>query len=103
MEYEVRISLSAEDDVDDILAYIAEKLANPQAASDFADELEARYKELSHHPLMYEQSSNERLRTIGYRRFIIRNYLVFYLVDDEQKTVIIARVFYGGRNYENYL
>jgi plasmid stabilization system protein ParE len=103
MEYELKISQSAECDIDEILTYMVEKLANPQAAADFADELESRYAELCQHPLMYGQPSNEHLQKSGYRRFIVKNYIVFYRVDNTRKEIFIARVFYGRRDYDNHL
>ena len=103
MEYEIRISESAERDIDEILQYMTEKLASPQAAADWVGELEKRYGELSKYPRMYGQPNNEALRQIGYRRFMIKNYVLFYRVNDTLREVIIARVFYCGRNYEKYL
>lgn len=103
MEYEVRISESAERDIDEILQYMTEKLASHQAVADWAGELEKRYGELSKYPYMFGRSINEALRRIGYRRFMIKNYVVFYRVDDALREVIISRVFYCGQNYEKYL
>ncbi|MCL1875216.1 MAG: type II toxin-antitoxin system RelE/ParE family toxin [Synergistaceae bacterium] len=103
MEYEVIISESAERDINKILMYMTVKLANPQAATDWADELAMRYNELSKHPKMYGYSLIEPLRRIGYRRFVVKNYIVFYRLDDVRRRVIIVRVFYSKQNYEKYL
>ena len=61
MEYRVEVSESADRDLDSILTYIARELASPKAASDFADEIDAKYEILENHPLMFELSRNERL------------------------------------------
>lgn len=103
MGYRLEISESANRDLDEILTYIAEKLANPKAAADFADELERRYDALEANPFMFEVSRNKRLCEKGYRRFHAGNYVVFYTVDEEYKRVNISRIFYGRRNYEQYL
>ena len=100
MVYEVIISESAERDIDEILTYMTVKLANPQAAIDWADELEIRYSELSKYPLMYGKSANETLGRIGYRCFVVKNYIVFYRVDEMERKVIILRIFYGRQDYE---
>lgn len=39
----------------------------------------------------------------GYRKLIIDNYILFYLVDEENKQVTIMRVLYGKQKYENLL
>ena len=103
MAYKVRVSDSADRDLDEIITYIAEKLSNPQAAADFADTLDERYVVLEEHPLMFELSRNERLAERGYRRFVVGSYIALYLVDEEQKVVTIARIFYGRRDYEKLI
>ena len=103
MAYRVRVTDSAERDLDEILTYIAEKLAAPQAAADFADALEERYTALEEHPLMFELSRNERLTGMGYRRFVVGSYVALYRVNEERREVMIARIFYGRRDYEKYI
>ena len=103
MAYKVTVSESADRDLDDILAYIVEKLANPKAAADFADALEEKYTDLETHPLLFEMSRNERLAQMGYRRFVVGSYVALYLVNEERQEVTIARIFYGGRDYGKYV
>jgi plasmid stabilization system protein ParE len=103
MTYNVKTTDSADRDTDEILTYIAETLANPKAAADFADALEERYAMLEDHPLMFELSRNERLARMGYRRFVVGSYVALYLVNEERKEVTIARIFYGRRNYDKYI
>jgi len=103
MAYRVEVSESADRDLDAILTYIAEELASPKAASKFADELDAKYEILENHPLIFELSRNERLARMGYRRFVVGNYVVLYLVDEKECTVTISRLFYGKQDYEKYI
>jgi plasmid stabilization system protein ParE len=103
MAQEVIVTESAERDLDEILGYIAQNLANPKAAADFADALERKYTELEHHPFLFELSRNERLAKKKYRRFVVGNYIALYLVDENNCKVTIARIFYGAREYEKYL
>ena len=30
----------------------------------------------------------------------VENFIVYYLVDDKERTVTVARIFYGGRDIE---
>lgn len=103
MGYKVKISESAERDLDEILSYIAGKLANPKAAADFADALEEHYGQLETYPLAYELSRNERLARKGYRRFAVGSYVVLYLADETKHEINIARIFYGRRDYEKHI
>ena len=65
MAYKLTVSESADRDLDEILAYIAEKLANPKAAADFAYAFEQKYEELESHPFMFEMSRNERANIVS--------------------------------------
>ena len=103
MAYKVVISESADRDLDEILTYMVEKLSAAKAAADFADELDQRYSALERQPLMYELSRDNRLRKKGYRRFPVKNYIVFYTVDETTETVNVSRIFYGRRDYESIL
>ena len=103
MEYRVEVSESADRDLDAILTYIADELASPKAASDFADEVDAKYEMLETYPFMFELSRNERLAKIGYRRFVIGNYIALYLVDEGKRIVTISRIFYGKQDYEKHI
>jgi plasmid stabilization system protein ParE len=58
---------------------------------------------LCNFPYRCEYSHNEILRYKGYRRLVIHKYVVLYSVDEENKTVIVMRVFYGAMDYEKYV
>jgi len=103
MEYRVEVSESAERDLDTILTYIAEELASPKAASNFANELDAKYEMLENHPLMFELSRNERLAKIGYHRFVVGKHIALYQVDEVKRVVTISRIFYGKQDYEKHI
>jgi len=103
MGYKASVTESAERDIDEILSYLAVKLANPKAAGDFATSLEEKYRELASYPLMFERSCDARHAQKGYHRFMLGSYIVLYTVNEVQQEVIIARAFYGRRNYEKYI
>lgn len=103
MSYELKISELAHNDIDETVAYIVEILHNKTAAIRFLDELEGVYENLSKNPFMYEQSRIPHLKKAGYRRTVAMNYVLMYLVSEEDKIVNIARLFYGKRDYAKYL
>jgi plasmid stabilization system protein ParE len=103
MGYKLKIAELAHNDIDEIVAYIMNELQNETAAIRFLDALDAAYVNLAENPYMYEQSRIPRLLRRGYRKIVIMNYILLYLVDEENKTVHIARLFYGKRDYAKYL
>lgn len=103
MDYRLIVSREAHADIDEITEYIAGKLHNPQAASGFLDDVDKSYRSVVKNPHLYALCTDERLRDKGYRRITIKNYLIFYRVDEAEKTVYIVRVIYGPRDYANLL
>jgi plasmid stabilization system protein ParE len=46
-----------------------------------------------------DTETGETLNKKGCRKLIIDNYIAFYLINDEDRTVTIMCVIYGRRNY----
>ncbi len=103
MAYKIVISKEAHKDIDDIVNYIAIELANPTAATSFLDDVEKSYTEVLNNPRMYSLCQDARLSREGYRKIVIKNYLVLYRIDDEAKKIFIVRIIYGGRNYPEFV
>ena len=61
------------------------------------------YEKLETMPLMFARCRDARLRSMGYRRAVIKNYVMIYRVAESKKTVYILRFFYGARDYEKLL
>ncbi|MBS3970275.1 MAG: type II toxin-antitoxin system RelE/ParE family toxin [Clostridia bacterium] len=103
MEYKLIVSKEAHNDIDDIVNYIALKLANPTAAASFLDDVEKSYYEVINKPRMYSLCQDVRLSREGYRRIVIKNYLILYRIDDDAKAIHIVRIIYSGRNYSELI
>ena len=101
--YKISITELADADLDEIISYIAVELAAPKAASDFTDAVEACYANIQRNPMCYEASRDPRLRDEGYRRAVIKNYIMLYKVFPERGDVIVFRFFYGRRDYVNLI
>ena len=97
--YKLNVSELAHKDLDKIVSYIAVQLANPSAASDFLDDLDKCYGYLKSNPMMYAKCQDKRLEIEGYRKVIIKNYVLVYKVNEDSKTVSILRFFYGAQDY----
>jgi toxin ParE1/3/4 len=97
--YQVRLLPIAEEDLDEIVAYVA--LDNLQAALKLADRIEADLEKLSSFPKLGRIPRDSDLREAGYRYLIITEYLAFYTV--EGRTVIVHRILPGKRDYKELL
>ncbi len=101
--YKLIITELAQNDLDEIVGYIAVQLSNPVAAGNFLNEVEECYNYLRANPFLYAVSNDARLEREGYRKAVINNYILMFKVNEESKTVIIYRFFYGARDYAKLL
>ncbi len=97
--YRLVVTELAHQDLDNIVSYISVQLANPTAAGSFLDEVDACYHFLMSNPLMYEKCRDVRLGAEGYKKVVIKNYIAVYQVNEQTKSVIILRFFYGAQDY----
>ncbi|KJS16940.1 MAG: translation repressor RelE [Peptococcaceae bacterium BRH_c4b] len=93
----ISITEAAEQDLAEIVDYIAND--NPAAALKLAEEIEQNILRLEDFPLMGAVPKNRRLTRQGYRILIVDNYLVFYVLLDNE-TVEIRRIVSGKRDYK---
>ena len=98
-EYEIRLLQVAEDDLREIINYIA--LDNPAAATALLDKIENSLSGLISFPLLGKIPAEEALADMRYRFFTVNNYLVFYSV--EEQIVWVHRIIHGARNYISLL
>ena len=103
MVYSLKITELANQELAEIVQYIAAELSNPDAASRLLDDVDRCYSNLLENPLMYEACRDDRLAKTGYRRAVIKNYVMVYRVDEREKIVYIMRFFYGKRDYEKII
>ena len=94
-EYSVRLLRIAEDDLTEIVTYVATD--RPLAAEALAAKIEKNLALLSKHPYMGRIPKEEDLASLGYRYLVIDRYLVFYTV--EESTVLVHRILHGARDY----
>ena len=93
---EIRYLSTAERDLNDIFDYILAD--NPSAAAALLEEFDRLISNLATNPEIGVIPKNQRLERQGYRIFIIRKYLVFYVV--KEKYIQIRRIIHGARQYQ---
>jgi addiction module RelE/StbE family toxin len=98
-EYDVSLAPSADGDLDEIFNYIAVQLVEPETASHLIERLYEAIASLSFMPLRCPLSRDAFLAKQGYRVLPVENYIVFFVVGEPEKAVIVHRVLYGKRNY----
>lgn len=101
--YDLKFLPSALQDMLEIIKYISTDLCNPSAADLLSDKfinaaealMEFPYANAVYHPikpLKYE-----------YRKLTVKNYIMFYYVDELNKCIVVSRVIYAKGNYNESL
>ena len=97
--YDIFITDLAERDILEIARYISAELRAPDTALRFIDEIDEAVSKLELMPYKYALVLDEHLRGHGYRKVSIKNYIVFYRIDEDRRVVNVERVLYGRRDW----
>jgi len=103
MNYSLNITDIAEEDILATVRYIANELKNLVAANNLLDDIEKHEKTLEDTPGIYPFVHDEYLAGKGLKYVIIKNFLLFFTIDEKNKTVNVIRFLYGRRDWKNIL
>lgn len=103
VKYKVVISAPAEKDLQAIVSYISSQLSVSITALQMVDAFEEAMVTLAEMPHRYELVHDESLASMGYRKLLIKNYIVFFVVDERSNTVEIHRILYARRDWMRLL
>lgn len=103
MKYTVVLSSEAQKDIEAIYEYIAAVLNEKEIAKNMLTLLRKNILSLNEMPGRFRLYESEPWKSRGVHIMPIKKYLVFYIVNENKKSVDILRVIYGSRNVENIL
>lgn len=103
MDYDIKLTKDAYADIEEIVGYMIDALKNSIAADNFLSEIEKSYNVIAKNPEAFAYCRDRRLRERGYRKLPVKNYILFYRADRENKIVYILRVVYCRRKYSDLL
>ncbi|MDW7674717.1 MAG: type II toxin-antitoxin system RelE/ParE family toxin [Bacillota bacterium] len=84
-------------------SYISQELFAVSTANNLLERLERSIMSLRDFPFSCNLVADELLKKKGYRKLIVDNYIIFYIVDEFDKRVVIMRVLYGRQKYQDIL
>ncbi len=103
MSYNVIISIPAKNDLKEAVYYISNILKSPQSAKDLYTAADEAFHSLSELPKRHSLIDENLLGLSNIRYILIKNYIAFYTVDDENHTVKIIRFLYNKREWSRLL
>lgn len=96
--YKLIILPEAQQDIRNIVLYIARELAAPQAALHLQDEFEKGIRSLAEMPKRIKTVEESPWKEAGLRKTRVKNYYIYFFVDDEEMAVKVSAVIYVGRD-----
>ena len=97
MEYDIRFLPGADQNLLEIDEYLSQFY--PSTAAKFFEKLDKNLLLLKEQPYI----GTKYIPNPKYRRLIVDDYLVFYIVDEAPRKVEIYRVLHGSRDIEQHL
>ena len=101
--YNVGYSVDALGDLREIYSYIANELLVPKTAAAQLGRIRKEVRSLDFMPARYTLVDWEPWHSMKMHQLPVDNFIVYYLVDDKDRTVTVARIFYGGRDIEEII
>lgn len=101
--FKVNYTTPAEEDLLSILEYISSILKSSVAAENLLDEIEEKTELLAENPFIFPLAKDEYINKRGIRHIPVKNYFVFYTIEEDKKIVSIIRIMYARRDWINLL
>ena len=102
-KYEVLLSIKAKEDLKNIAFYIKNNLKEPAIASKYTKMIKNEIKTLSYFPQRNAIINEDTIVDLRIRKTTIKNYIIFYRINDENNIVSIERILYSASNWINEL
>ena len=102
-KYKINLSIKAKDDLKSIVLYIKNNLNEPAIANKYAKIIREEIQTLGYSPQKFAVIDDNSVKDLNLRKLIIKNYIAFYRVNEENKVVNVERILYGASNWINEL
>lgn len=102
-KYTVKIAHSAEEQLREITDYIHFTLQAPDTAMKMLDILAEEIFSLNQFPNRVLLTDEEPWRSQGIRKLLVKNFLVYFWVDEEAKKIQVIGIVYARRDQRHQL
>lgn len=102
-QYTIKITSQAQEQLREILHYIAFELEAPDAAVQMLDKLQKDIASLSYFPNRIALTEEEPWHSMGIHRMPVKNYLVYFWINEAEKKVQVTAILFNRRNQNEQL
>ena len=97
-EYEIIMTPDAVEDLWDLRNYIADILLSPETALEYIRIVREEIASLSQFPARFKPMEDEPWHSRGVRRLLVKNFYVYYRIDEPRKRVSVMNVIFARRD-----
>ena len=101
--YKLKISNLYKEDTSSTYRFIKYKLEAPMAAENLKKEIKEKINKIKENPKFRPLVQDKYLASLGYRLVNVKNYMIFYIIGEDDKHLKIIRFLYNKRNWMNIL
>lgn len=98
-QYRVIITQTAYMEINKIYNHIKQELYAENAAKGLMRKVEEEVQKLKYAPKIHIEIEKVDEIERNYRKIVIKNFIILYTINEENKVVFIAHMYYGGRDY----
>lgn len=103
MKYNIVRTDKADEQLREIIFYIADDSGSIDIALNYLDKIEKAINRLEEFPMSGSIPRYSILRKQGYRVLIVERHLIFYKINEDKKEIIIYAIVDGRREYKNLI
>ena len=103
MKYKIIRTDKADEQLREIIFYIADDSGSIDIALDYLDKIEKAISSLEEFPMSGSMPRYSILKKQGFRVLVVEKHLIFYKVYEDKKEVVIYAVVDGRREYRNLI
>ena len=101
--FNLTFSKILDDDIDSCYFYIKDNLQAPMAAENLMKELYVKIDKVLENPFFRPLVQDKLLASLGIRSIGIKNYLLFYNVEEDINNINFITFMYGKRDWANII
>lgn len=103
MKYQIIRTDTANDQLYDIINYIADDSDSTDVALNYLDKIETAIMKLEEYPYRGSYPRYSILKRQGYRVLIVERHLIFYKIKEDEKVVVIHTIVDARQEYMNLI
>ena len=100
-KYNIEFTDECKNEMRKIYEYIKNELYSETSAKKLINKVEEFISNLEYAPRIYAELEKFKGTNNIYRRIVINNYIILYTIDEENKIIYIAHMYYSGNDYTN--